>query len=82
VAWVDQERLLVVKAEYYDKDGLLKVFEVRKVDVSGPYSAASDCLMRNVATGHQTEMALEGMLYDSGLADDLFTVAAMRRGRL
>jgi hypothetical protein len=82
VAGVAQDILLVVKAEYYDKDGLLKVFEVRRVGEAGGYTYAADCLMRNVVTGHQTEMLSEGAEYDTGLSDDLFTVAALRRGHL
>ncbi|MDR2456510.1 MAG: outer membrane lipoprotein-sorting protein [Deltaproteobacteria bacterium] len=82
VAWVSKEDFLIVKAEYYDQDGLLKVYEVRKIERRGPYSAASDCVMRNVVTGHRTEMLIEGLAYDTGLSDELFTVAYMRRGRL
>jgi hypothetical protein len=82
VAWVSKEELMVVKAEYYDGDGLLKVFEVRRIERIGDYSVAADCLMRNVVASHQTEMVMEGMEYDTGLSDDLFEVATLRRGRL
>jgi hypothetical protein len=82
VAWVSKEDFLIVKAEYYDQDGLLKIYEVRKIERRGPYSAASDCVMRNVVTGHQTEMLIEGLAYDTGLSDELFEAPHMGRGGL
>lgn len=83
VAWVAKDILMVVKAEYYDKDGLLKVYEVGKIhEAPNGLTSVGECVMANVVTGHKTSFASESIDYDTGLSDDNFTVAALRRGRL
>jgi hypothetical protein len=81
IAWVDTDMNLIVKGEYYDKDGLLKVFEAKAIREHGGRYDIKDCLMRNVATGHQTRMVTEMIEYDQGLDDSLFSVATIQRGR-
>jgi hypothetical protein len=81
VAWVDETVWLVVKGEYYDRDGLLKVFEATTVrEQDGRYDI-SDSVMRNVVTGHSTRMTTSFIEYDRGVEDDLFSVSTIQRGR-
>ncbi|MDR1109877.1 MAG: outer membrane lipoprotein-sorting protein [Deltaproteobacteria bacterium] len=81
IAWVATGLDLIVKGEYYDKDGLLKVFEVKTIREQDGYFDVADCLMRNVVTGHQTRMVSDMIEYDQGLDDSLFSVATIQRGR-
>ncbi|MDR2820342.1 MAG: outer membrane lipoprotein-sorting protein [Desulfovibrio sp.] len=81
-AWVSKEYLLVIKAEYFDKDGLLKTFEATDIHTQNGFSAIYVCEMANAATGHKTEMRIGSMRYNTGLNDSLFTVATLQRGRI
>ncbi|MDR1297340.1 MAG: outer membrane lipoprotein-sorting protein [Deltaproteobacteria bacterium] len=81
VVWVDPETYLVVRAEYYDKDGLLKVFEAVKIRTQDGLADIEVALMRNVTTGHQTTLTTTKIEYDKGLEDSLFSVSTIQRGR-
>jgi hypothetical protein len=81
IAYVAPDVLLVVKAEYYDKDGLLKVYEVKEIGEANGFTHISDSTMTNVVTGHQTRLLVDKMEYDQNVDDSLFTVATIQRGR-
>ncbi|MDR3175022.1 MAG: outer membrane lipoprotein-sorting protein [Desulfovibrio sp.] len=82
VAWVAKEAGLVIKAEYHDKDGLLKTFTALDVRKQDGFWNIYLCEMVNAVTGHKTEMKIASLLYDTGLDDALFTVATLQRGRI
>jgi hypothetical protein len=82
VAWVSRESYLVVRAEYYNRDGLLKTFEALDIHEQDGFSAIYVCEMRNAVTGHKTEMRTGELRYNAGLDDSLFTVATLQRGRI
>lgn len=74
LSWIDRERWLPLKEEYYDaRGGLLRTFtadEVREVD--GHWTVTRRT-MRDAQSGHRTEVALKEVAYDVGLTEDLFT---------
>ncbi|MFQ5792862.1 MAG: outer membrane lipoprotein-sorting protein [Acidobacteriota bacterium] len=84
VSWIDQATQLPLREEYYDVQGTLyRVFtsdEIRMV-AAGPTSVATVVkrTMRNIKTGHRTEVTFSEVKYDVGLGDDLFTEASLRR---
>ena len=82
IAWVAKDSYLVIKAEYYDKDGLLKIFEALDVHEQDGFWAIYVYEMNNVVTDHKTEMRINSLRYNTGLDDALFTVATLQRGRI
>lgn len=82
VLLVGKDARLVLKGEYFDKDGLEKVFEakdVRKIDGFWTMVASQ---MTSLSREHKTLLHTQDMQYNKGLDDGLFTVATLQRGRL
>ena len=81
VEWlVDEGRLVVMGARYYDKDGtLFKRLEVKNVqDVKGiPF--ATHMVMINLLTGHRSSMKFSEIETDTGLSENFFTERNLRR---
>ena len=82
VVWISKEALLLVKADYFDKDGLLKRYEALELRKQDGFWSVYSAVMDNVSRGHKTLLETESLRYDLGLQDSLFTVTAMQRGRL
>ncbi len=82
VRWVDKERFNTLWSEYYDI-GLTKWKELEVVEfllLKGT-DFASDMIMRDLQTGHSSEMRFENLQVDVELADDFFSVRYLQRGR-
>jgi outer membrane lipoprotein-sorting protein len=79
---VGKKSLLILKSEYYDKDGLLKVFEADSFREKDGIWDVYKSTMRNVQRDHKTVMLMEDLRHNIGLKDDLFTVTALQRGRI
>lgn len=79
VSWIDQERWLPLKEEYYDTEGKLqRTFKADKVeDVAGRWTITSRSMV-NAQTGHRTEVVFKSVRYDAGLAEDLFAERSLR----
>ncbi len=82
VAWVSKEALMVMQAEYYDKDGLLKIYKALDVHLQDGFWTLFHSEMNNVSRDHKTYMKTAEMVYDKGLADSLFRVSTIQRGRV
>ncbi|MGD2217506.1 MAG: outer membrane lipoprotein-sorting protein [Gemmatimonadales bacterium] len=84
VSWIDQATGLPLREEYYDVQGeLYRVFtsdEIRPIE-AGSTSVATVVkrTMKNVKTGHRTEVTFSEVKYNVGIGDDLFTEASLRR---
>ena len=82
VIWVSKEAHLALRAEYYDKDGLLKVYRVLDFGKEDGFWTSRHSEMENVVRKHKTVMEFSAMQYDTGLDDGLFRVSAIQRGRV
>ena len=78
--WVRKDASVVVKAEYYDKDGLLKIYKALDVRNHGGFWTVFHSEMDNVVREHKTFMLTSSMTYDTGLGENLFRVATIQRG--
>lgn len=81
VTWVSRATFLPVRVDYYDTAGTLlktgRFRDVRRVnDVPQPFAIE----MRNVQTGHRTQLSLLELTCDPGLEDELFTERHLTRG--
>lgn len=79
VSWIDKENFLPLKEEYYDaQNELQRVFTADSVEEM-TYPTIMKRTMRNVKTGHRTEVTVNSVVYDLGLKDADFSERRMRR---
>jgi hypothetical protein len=88
VSWIDKENFLPLKEEYYDaQNELQRVFTADSIedipvgegDDRRVYPTIMKRTMRNVKTGHRTEVTVNSVAYDLGLKDADFSERRMRR---
>lgn len=74
LSWIDKGSFLPLKEEYYDKKGqLYKVFSADEIkDVKG-LPTITKRTMKNLLSGHRTEVAYVEEDYDIGIEDSLFS---------
>ena len=79
VAWIDKTTWLPVEEEYYDVRGeLFKVFTVNEIrDVSG-HATMTSRTMKNVKTGHRTDVVFADVAYDVGIETEVFSERYLR----
>jgi len=80
LTWVDKANFLPLKEEQYDKKGALyKVFTADKVaDIQGIPTVIKRT-MKNVQTGHRTEVTYLNTGYNLGIEDSLFSERFLRQ---
>lgn len=83
ISWIDKTSFLPLKEEYYDaQNQLARVFTADKVEtISGKsaYPTVMKRTMKNVQSGHRTEVLFESTVYDSGIEADVFTERALQQ---
>lgn len=74
LSWIDKGNFLPLKEEYYDKKGeLSRVFSAEEVkDVKG-FPTVTKRMMKNMQSGHRTEVAYMKADYNIGIEDNLFS---------
>ena len=79
LSWIDAERWLPLKEEYYDAEGKLqRAFHADKVENVDGHWTVVERSMVNAQTGHRTEVAFRSMSYDKGLVAELFGERSLR----
>lgn len=73
-SWIDKTNFLPLKEEYYDRRGeLYKVFTADEIkDVKG-FPTVMKRTMKNLQSGHQTEVTFTKVDYNIGIEDSLFS---------
>lgn len=82
IVWVSKEALLVIKADYFDKDGLIKAFLAKDFRKQDGFWSVYVGEMDNVSRNHKTIMTTEQIEYNTGIQDSIFTAATLQRGRI
>lgn len=78
-SWIDQATGLPLKVEYYDLRGdLLKVLTAEELQTIQGYATLTKRVMKNVQTGHWTEVVFGEVRYNQHLSADLFSERALR----
>lgn len=74
VSWVDKGNFLPLKEEYYDKKGeLSRVFTAEEIkDIKG-FPTVTKRTMKNLQSGHRTEVTYIKSDYNIGIEDSLFS---------
>jgi hypothetical protein len=80
LSWIEKKTSLPLKEEYYDSKGeLYRVFTADEVkDVSG-VPTITKRTMKNLLSGHTTEVVYIKAEYDIGIEDSLFTERYLKR---
>ena len=79
LSWIDRATWLPLKEEYYDRRGeLARVFTADELKEIQGFWTVTRRVMKNVQTGHRTEVAWDDVRYNLKLAPDLFSERALR----
>jgi outer membrane lipoprotein-sorting protein len=88
LSWIDKKTFLPLKEEYYDaQNELFRVFTANKIEEitvgegkdKKVFPTVTIRTMKNVKTGHRTEVTFKSVSYNLGLRDKDFTERHMRR---
>ena len=80
LSWVRKDNFVVIQERYYDKRGdELKQFTVDRLEVIQGIPTVRKMTMRNLQTGHRSEVTYDQVRYSLGLGDDVFTERYLRR---
>ena len=80
ISWIDETNFLPLKEEFYDKQNeLYRQFEAIEIKNIGGIMTITKRLMRNVKTGHRTEVTFQTVEYNVGIGDDIFSERYLRR---
>src|SRR3972149_8242749 len=80
LSWIDKANFLPAKEEYYDrKEELYRIFTADEIkDVTG-FPTITKRTMKNLQSGHTTEVEYVETDYDIGIEDSLFSERFLRR---
>jgi hypothetical protein len=79
VAWIDKTTWLPVEEEYYDvRNELFKVFTADEIRDVGGHPTLVKRTMKNVKSGHRTEVVFTDVAYDLGIEPDIFSERFLR----
>jgi len=83
LAWIDKNSFLPPKEEYYDAQSqLARVFTADKIDniaaAGKSYQTVTKRTMKNVKSGHRTEVTFTNVAYDVGLDDGIFSERSLQ----
>ena len=79
VSWIDKESFIPLKEEYYDKrDELYKVFTADEVKEIQDFPTVTKRTMKNVQSGHRTEVTFKEVGYNNGIEDEIFSERYLR----
>ena len=79
VSWIDKESFIPLKEEYYDKRGeLYKVFIADEVKEIQDFPTVTKRTMKNVQSGHRTEVTFKEVGYNNGIEDEIFSERYLR----
>ena len=80
ISWIDKSNYLPIKEEFYDRQNeLYRQFEAQDIKDIGGLPTITKRIMKNVKTGHRTEVAFQEVEYNLGLKDDIFSERYLRR---
>jgi outer membrane lipoprotein-sorting protein len=80
VFWVDKERYVPLKADFYDEDkALWKTLTMEGVEKVGAYWTAKTITMKNVQKGSCTVMVMDKVEYNVPMKDGLFSERNLKK---
>ncbi len=81
ITWIIKDKWIGLKKEFYDEDGeFLKTLSVKKYEQIKGFWIITESEMHNEQKNHTTNMKLQNITIDGGIADNKFTERMMKRG--
>jgi len=79
LSWIDRERWLPLKEEYFDaRNEPLRTFTADKLEQIGEQWTVTVRSMKNLQSGHRTEVVFREIEYGVGIKQDIFTERYLR----
>ena len=80
ISWIDEVNFLPLKEEFYDKQNeLYREFQALEIkDING-IPAVPKRTMKNIKTGHRTDVTFQEIEYNLGIGDDIFSERYLKR---
>ena len=80
ISWIDDVNFLPLKEEFYDKQNeLYREFQALEIkDING-IPAVTKRTMKNIKTGHRTDVTFQEIEYNLGIGDDIFSERYLKR---
>ena len=80
ISWIDTTNFLPLKEEFYDKQNeLYRQFEAGEIQEIDGIPTVTRRIVKNVKSGHRTEVSFEEIKYNLGIEDDIFSERYLRR---
>lgn len=80
LSWIDKENFLPLKEEYYDRGGeLYKIFTADEIKNIQGFPTIIKRQMKDVKTGHRTDVTYQKTEYNIKLEDDVFTERYLKK---
>ena len=77
--WSDKETFLSLRVEHYNRRGeLYKTLETKKIENIKGTPTVTEAVMKDLTTGHFTELKVSKIDYDVGLSTDVFQERYLR----
>ena len=78
--WSDKETSLALRVEHYNRRGeLYKILEAKEIENIEGTPTVTKAVMKDLTTGHFTELKVSKIDYDVGLSTDDFQERFLRR---
>jgi len=80
ISWIDITNFLPLKEEFYDKQNeLYRQFEAGEIQVIDGIPTITKRVVKNLKSGHWTEVSFAEIKYNLGIEDDIFSERYLRR---
>lgn len=79
ILWVKKDVDIVVKTEYYNSFGLLKVLNIKKIEKINDIWTVTEMLMENIQNKHKTILEMKNYAYNQGVSDKDFSVSNLEK---
>src|SRR3989338_6728018 len=80
ISWIDTTNFLPLKEEFYDKQSeLYRQFEAGEINEIDGIPTITKRVVKNLKSGHRTEVSFEEIKYNLGIGDDIFSERYLRR---
>ncbi len=80
ISWIDAVNFLPLKEEFYDKQNeLYRQFEAGEIKEIDGIPTIIKRAVKNLKSGHRTEVSFEEIKYNLGIEDDIFSERYLRR---
>jgi len=79
ILWVRQDIFMIIKVEYYNEPGLLKILQVTDIEKIDDVWMAKKMVMENFQENHKTILTFDNIVVNEPVEDNQFRPATLKR---